>query len=243
MWGPSWYRDRSGQERALRKVVEQAAATSGMSEMSTRRRIDVRRDVEEVVYDEMPDWAEDYRPWRGDVGFFYPPHDPRSFSLLVEAVRRILAVEAPFHFELLARRVAQRHGYNATKRVKQAVSHAVLTLQRDHAAVRAGGFVWVGEEFVVRAPTSGDPDGRRDVVHIPPEEIAEAVYQLLVDARAAHEDDLLTQVGRLFGFARIGNRIQVALDEALDDLETRGLVARGPDGVLRPVDPNKEGAQ
>jgi very-short-patch-repair endonuclease len=52
--------------------------------------------------------------------------------------------------------------------------------------------------------------------------------------RVVSADELLTQVARIFGFARTGARIRAVLEESIENLVYIGAAVRGSDGLYRP---------
>lgn len=239
VWGPSWYRDRAAQEERLRAAIEAALAGKASPVIASARRDSIEREVAPAVLDEVPPWAKPYRMTSLTlVGL--PPHDPRAWSALRKAVERVLHAEAPIHEEFLAKRISwEWGGFNTTKKNRKAVDDMVLTLSRQGLCERHGPFIWVGNDFDIRISPETDDLSRRPIEYIPPEELTEAVYRLLQDAHASTPEELLTRVGRLFGFKRMGAKIQVALDEALARLEEDGHVTRDANQVLRVVDPGR----
>lgn len=235
IWGPSWYEDRPRQETRLREVIEAVRGEAGATSLAPSRR-GLQRETEEATLDEPPAWGHAYEVAVVDDGGGHHPADPFAWSALRRAVEQVLRTESPVHEDLVAQRIAWQWGFNTTKKVRGAVADIVLTLSREGLCERAGSFLWLDNSFNVRVPVGDDENVRRDVEHIPPEELQEAVYRLLHDAHAATEDELLTQVGRLFGFARIGAKIRVALDEALAALQASGAVTKDASQVLRPVE-------
>lgn len=151
-------------------------------------------------------------------------------------VRDALQEEAPIHFELLARRVADTFGRSLTERVRRATSDAVLTSSRQGRCQRDGDWVRprdaASQGVVVRVPTD-DPHTVRDIEHIPPEELDEAVDRLVGDAQLIAEDELVTAVARLFGVARTSKRIHATLQDALERLIEGQRLERNEQGMIR----------
>jgi hypothetical protein len=232
IWGPSWYRERREQEQRLREALE--GATTGERTPPTRGvQARTERFHEEAPLDQPPEWSVPYRIARVHATSVFFPNEPEAFSENVKIVRAVLEVEAPIHIDLLGRRVADAYQCNLTKKVRRAVDDAVLTLERRGACRRDKDWVWVNDKCPVRVP-GDDPDARRNVEHIPPIEIDGAVYLLLRDARVASDEELLTQIGRLFGIQRISNRARTVLEDSLVRLHDRGRIDWDEDGRVRP---------
>jgi hypothetical protein len=235
VWGPSWYLERREQEQRLRDALERAAAgESPPAVKAPGRRDRVERAHEQAPLDQPPDWTAPYRVARVRADTDLYPYAPAAFSETVRVARAVLDVEAPIHADLLARRVAQAFGCNLTRQVRQAVDDAVLTLERREACRRAGAWVWVDDIAPVRVP-GDDPETRRDIEHIPPPEVDEAILRLLGDAGAATDEEILVRIGRLFGVQRLRNRARTALEDSLTRLRDAGRIEWADGGQIRPI--------
>ena len=233
IWGPAWYRDRKGQEERLRAAIEEAingAAPPPPARTLTR----VERKTVQVEFAQTPPWVVAYQ-----VAAVTPPPysrhpaDPGERPQLREALMTLIQAEAPVHADLLARRVASLWGYNLTERVRTAVRSILNGLARSGDIQLRGEFVWTGDQCKVRVPAPDRPETVREIVHVPPEELALAMRQLVTDVRTVSKEDLLTRVRSLFGFQRTGSRIRSVLEAVLDDLLTEGVIVQGADGTLR----------
>jgi very-short-patch-repair endonuclease len=233
VWGPAWYRSRPEQERRLLAAVEDAIASTG-APAAKPARVRIERDLIVAPLDGQPSWTVPYRVYDKAVRSYRYPTDPLERSRLVDVVRGILDVEAPIHVELLGRRVAQSWECNATRRVHEAVGQVVRGFAREGHCRLVDNFVWTGGEVLVRVPDPDDQWTERDISFIPPVELDTALERLLTEARVVSADELLTQVARIFGFARTGARIRAVLEESIENLVYVGVAVRGDDGLYRP---------
>ena len=80
-----------------------------------------------------------------------------------------------------------------------------------------GDFLWrPGQTLAtVRIPDPDDPDTRREIDEIPPEEIDLAITRIREASAGVDDEQLISQVARLFGFDRTGDRIRAVLEERL----------------------------
>ena len=238
IWGPSWYRDRATEERRLQDALEQAA----QRQAPPRRRPTKRRErqLEQIPTGregDVPPWAEVYKV--ASIGGRRPlgrANDAANRPTVRSAVEYIVRHEGPVHVDVVSRRIADHFGHNLTRATREAVGGAARALARRDLIRLDGDIASMSNDVRVRVPDERDSDTKRDIQHIPADEIAEAVHRLLGDARVASEDELLVAVRDLFGYGRLGARIQAALDAALTRLERAGRISRGDDGRLRPTD-------
>ncbi len=237
IWGISWFRDRASQEARLQAAIEQAVSGNAPSKVTTSRQAGGPEVVHaEVDFAAAPDWAADYT-----VALPLPPtlwvdmHDPNGRPDLRRMVREVLVVEAPVHEDRVLRIVREAWGVGrAGHRIRAAFDEVVQELMRRKELERDNeGFLRrPGESFEeVRVPTH-DPATLRPVAMVPPEELDNAVYWLVDSAHAIAPAELRTHAARLFGWARAGQDITAAIEDAVDRMVEQGYVEEETDGLL-----------
>jgi very-short-patch-repair endonuclease len=240
IWGPSWYRDRSGEERRLNEAIERAVldASPGRREpVSPPVRVDVA--FEDVSFDAAPTWTESY------VATILPPGkaldvtEPTAIreirSMLVQAVTD----EGPIVGDLLARRVVDAWHCSLTEKRRAVIQRAI------DAMTEAGTFSRRGNAYVlphqptdvVRVPEAADQRSQREIKHVPDIELAEAIVRLVAEARIVSDAELVIRVARMFGWRRTGPAIQATLARIVDGLVDEGRLSRR-DGLLREPESN-----
>jgi very-short-patch-repair endonuclease len=233
IWGPSWYRDREAELVRLREAIDRAkhgdtARTRTDDSPSSSNQSRVRSAID-FDLDRAPEWATTYTSCRLRMSAVGRAHDPNNTAALRKAVQAVIEAESPVHLDIIGRRIADHWGHNLTRTTRREVESTVLWLEREVEVTLSGDFAWFGEDFDVRVPSSDDDATRRDIQHIPPEELQEAVHRLLVDARSCSGDALLQAVKDLFGFRRMGPHIAEALETALGRLIKEGWIERSGD--------------
>lgn len=283
VWGPSWYRDRPGEEARLRRAIAAALALPtaddgdggedgdgasavaapaegpGSAQTATtavgspdgadapgaaspgadgvEAAIDV--EIEHIDLDGPPGWVVPYAPATlavrvGHVGV----DDLRSRADLLVDLVAVVDIEGPVHRGRCADALREPWGITRmTARTRAAIDQALDTL------VAQGTFVVLDESFVarphqpstlVRGAIDGDDRSVRHPGEVPPGELQAALEQLVADSHTIAEDDLTTQVARLFGWPRRTPDVIAALGQALADLEATGRVGRDVTGRLAP---------
>jgi hypothetical protein len=151
------------------------------------------------------------------------------------AVEQVVKVEGPVHLEVVGRRIADHFGHSLTRATMVAVGGSARALARRDRIRLDDEIVSISDDVPVRVPDERRDDTQRAIQHIPPAEVAEAVHGLLGDARVATKEQLLLGVRDLFGYRRMGARIEAALEAAVARLQAEGRIAEGDDGRLRVV--------
>jgi very-short-patch-repair endonuclease len=155
------------------------------------------------------------------------PHD------LVDDVVKVVGTEGPVHVTLVCARIGAAWSVSRlTARAKQLINTAISLALHDGRIQRRGDFLWpIGLAApVVRAPKEGDK--ARVIETIAPEEIVEAAFLCVQEARSLSEADLISQTAKLLGYARVTKKIDAAVTQALDDLKTSGRL-REEEGLVR----------
>jgi len=136
-----------------------------------------------------------------------------STALLRQQIEAVLQVEAPVHRDVLCRRVLEawgitRMGARISRRFDSLFSAMHIKSTKQEGAV----FFWRAEMDtqqydVFRVPSAEDPS-RRNLEHIPAEEIAAAIRFILHQQIGMVKEDLDREVSRAFGFARCTEAMQ-----------------------------------
>ena len=65
---------------------------------------------------------------------------------------------------------------------------------------------------------------RRDMADIPPEEIVNAICEIVKNQFALSATDLVREVGKVFGFTRLGNNMKTVISECVTIAVKAGLI-------------------
>jgi very-short-patch-repair endonuclease len=239
IWGPSWYRDRAGEERRLREAIDRALldATPAAAPAPEPRAAPVVVDYEDVELDTPPAWAEPYVAVVLPPARAADPTDPAATAEIRALVLQTIAEEAPIVEDLLARRVIGAWGAVLSEKRRGVIRRALDGLVRAGTVVRDGNAFRLPNQRVdlVRVPVAGDERTLREVKQVPNVELAEAVGRLVAEARVVTEEEAQQKAARLFGWRRTGPAIAAALTRAVEQLAEEGVIVRAGD-ELRAAD-------
>ncbi|MFJ9881821.1 DUF3320 domain-containing protein [[Kitasatospora] papulosa] len=161
--------------------------------------------------------------------------DPDAGGVVGDVVRCVIEVEGPVTEELIFTRVRSAWGLARSGQVIQDRIRRVL-----RKLVTKGEILRVGDAYdrpgheveVARTPTSRFT---RKVTQVPSVERQLALRSVVEESPGVQRAELLREVARFFGWARIGSDIRDALTDDIDDLVARGALDE-TDGGLLPVD-------
>ena len=157
---------------------------------------------------------------------FDTPHGRRALSRMLAEV---LATEGPVCESVLYRRVGKACGVSRfTEAAQRALSaclpaNAVKTEHGDRKVFWPNG-TNPSDYRDFRVPADADPDTRRLLEEIPPEELANAMCEVLTDLGGCHRDDLYRETLRLLGLQTLTSKARALLDIAFRLLQNSGRV-------------------
>jgi hypothetical protein len=164
--------------------------------------------------------------------------DPAREPEIAKVIDAVLAVEAPIHISLLARRVS---AYCGVGRVTARISDRVRSLAG--ARTRSGtdgdaDVLWRSEQDpaalpIVRVPDSG-AETKRDVAELPLFEIAAAALVVLHRNIGLAQPDLCRETAKLLGFSRQGDVVKKRMADGIAALAARGACKVEGDRVSLP---------
>ena len=228
IWGPSWYRDRPGEERRLRDAIDTALHSQEHIEPAGSPVQAVELTYEDLLLDQTPAWVEPYRVVSLPRPRAYNPSDLTARAEVQSYIQQTVAEEGPIVDELIIRRVIEAWNLHVTERRREAVRRVLGALIGAGTFIRRGNALCFPEQRygIVRGPIDDDPRTLRDIKSIPDIELSEAVARLVNEARAASSTELQQRTARIFGWRRNGSSIQAALARTIDELVAGGRVRR-----------------
>ena len=229
IWGPSWYRDRPGEERRLREAIDRALRAPHTPEDTPETSpAPVDLTYEDLVLGETPIWVEPYRAATLPPARTLDPCDWGAGAELRSYVQQAVAEEGPIVEDFLIRRVIEPWSVHVTERRRNAVRSILHTLLSTGTLIQRGNAICFPQQRhdILRAPVDDDPRTTRDVKAVPDIELAQTIERLVTEARSASSAELQQRTARIFGWRRNGPWIQAALTRTIDELVATGRIRR-----------------
>jgi very-short-patch-repair endonuclease len=241
IWSPDWSYRRAEEIERLRQALEKArqeqdglvppVPAAGAVAASSTRKIEIS--TPEDNGQPFPG-TEPYRVCKlkvaqevADLEF----HQVAARDEQCRLLRQLVSKEGPIHLELALDRLRQAWGLKRVgERMRRTLEEAVSLCESQQHLCRREYFLWPAREapIAVRTPLATAAESRREVAHIPPEELQAGMRLLVSQGGGMSEEALLAQTARLFGFDRLGELIRQRLRDNLDALRQQGVfVARG----------------
>jgi very-short-patch-repair endonuclease len=151
-----------------------------------------------------------------------------------EDILRVVEHEGPIHEELIVQRVARMYRLQRVgSTVDQTIRHEISSLARSSRISRKGKFLWPPGSYSAQPRRNSNGQGPRPIQYVAPEELEEAAMIVLRITRGVTRHELISEIARVLGYARTGDKVERAALEAMKRLVKAGrLVERA--GFLIP---------
>ncbi len=222
IWSTDWIKDPITEGAKLVAAIEEAIAGYGIdietpSCNSTGGDSDGTEESFVTVQEKEP------RPQNPDNPYGFEKAQEPDFSRLrrsiygywdlTDCIMEIVSKEYPIHYDLLCQRIAPLYGNEkATVKIRREVD---IGLQRlGNQLVCKGDFVFPVkyQTIPVRMPNT------RRIQYVSTEELSEAMYRILKTCVGTTREALSAETTRVYGFARAGQNISLAMTNAVDYL-------------------------
>ena len=154
----------------------------------------------------------------------YSPEDfffSESYSILTSQIRKIIENEAPVSKSLLCKKILSEWGISRLgARVETQIETALDALNIYRTEHEGFVFCWKNREQCI-SYSIYRPVSEREATDIAPEEIANAIRQLLTDSISLPVADLIKACAQQFGFARMGSNIDAAMQRGIREAMKR----------------------
>lgn len=152
---------------------------------------------------------------------------------IMNAIRDTIEKEAPISHKLLAKRVLESWGIaRSGSKVESIIMDAIRSMRVKKTVTSGQKFYWKEDQepdayLVFREPSEQE---KRTMDDICEQEVANAIYQIMENQCSLSEEDLIREVGKLFGFLRMGVVIEKSVKAGIQCAISRGLIEKSVDG-------------
>jgi hypothetical protein len=147
----------------------------------------------------------------------------------------ILEKEAPISKELLCRRVLASWSISRIGSRIDAYFNSLFRQMKIRYTDGGRLFYWnenQNPESYIHYRISALESQRRDASDISPEEVSNAVHEILENMISLNKADLIKESARIFGYSRIGGNVESSMIEGIDKAVKRGFAKMEGDRVF-----------
>jgi hypothetical protein len=214
VWSADWYRNPSRELTRLLTAIEQAKQITETTDKENEAwQTEVSREAAPVV----EAVNTEYQLAEIHIEHLRPEFHLYTFAELSEWMSQIVKVESPVHFDEVAKRLADAAGVSKVgSRIKYTLMQALDQALDEKKITGKGDFLWSPQmEVPVVRDRSKLPSAYRKLGTIAPEEIHEAIRQVVGAAIAITEQEAIPLVAKLLGFSRVTDEMRQQLSEEI----------------------------
>ena len=139
---------------------------------------------------------------------------------LIEPVVEVVRVESPIHEEQVIRRIATAAGVNIGKKIRRNLNWVIDNAVHRNEILRKGDFLWAKDMEHPRVRDRSElPAQQKNVEHISPEEIDEAIRLVVESSYGIDRGEAVKETANLLGFGRVTKNVSSELRAAVDRME------------------------
>lgn len=145
---------------------------------------------------------------------------------LIEDIQAVLNVEAPISKELLCRRVLAAWSMVRIGSRIEAWFDVIFAQMNIKHTDKGTRFFWKADqqpEDYAHYRISNNEAEKREASDIPPEEVSNAIREILENQISLNRDELVKEVARIFGFGRTGTYVESAMLSGIEKSVKRGF--------------------
>lgn len=159
-----------------------------------------------------------------------------NFDTIATQIRQVLETEAPISKNLLCKRVLTAWGISRLgTRLSGHFEYIFSQMGITARVYDRNSFFWKVDQDPDKYGifrTAQFDSQKRDADDLPPEEVANGVSEILSNQISLSKADLIREVARLFGYARIGANVESAMLLGIDKSIERGVAYEEGDRII-----------
>nr|WP_067055096.1 DUF3320 domain-containing protein [Mucilaginibacter sp. L294] len=224
VWSADWYRNPSRELARLLAAVEQARQVTEIIDKENEAwQLEVSR---EIVTDTNVATPE-YRLADIHIEHIREEFQLYTFAELGDWIAEIVQTESPVHFDEMAKRITDAAGVaKVGSRIRYTLTQALEQAKDENKVITKGVFLWAPEmQVAIVRDRSKLPAAYRKLTFVAPEEIYEAVSQVVGNAIAITEQETIPLVAKLLGFSRVTDEMRQQLSEAIGKTIQEGILS------------------
>ena len=213
VWSTDWYRSP---ERELQRLITAIEAAKNITEsIDLETEIDQREISREKKQETAP--ITEYQLAEIHIEEQHPELHLYTFKQLGDWISEIVKVESPIHSDEMTKRIVEAAGLSkAGSRIKYTVTQALKAAELAGQVVTKDEFIWDPE---MQIPAVRDrsklPAAYKKLSLIAPEEIYEAIRQVVSASISITEEDAIPLVAKSLGFVRVSDEMRQTLSDAI----------------------------
>ena len=233
VWSMDWWDNRRKELKRLLALLDKLQTTRQELPPPAEESVDVPTESTPVSAVAVPNlYAPAVLPGESIPSEWFTEHQYER--RLREKIRMVIDGEAPVSAGLLTRRVVQSCGIaRAGSRIQAHLDGILADLAPKTSHQDGVTFYWREDQdpdSYAAFRVSGDGEQKRDVRDVPVQEVANAVYTVLLEQISMVREDLIRETAKKLGYTRLGGNVTAAMEAGLQWAEDAGCISFTPTG-------------
>ncbi len=214
LWSTDWYRNP---ERELQKLVAAIEYAKTITETSDQETEFYQKEITRLELQPINIQNAEYQLADIAIDGTHPELHLYTFHQIGEWIIEIVKVEGPVHFDEMVKRIVEAAGFSkAGSRITYTLTQALHATEHAGHVKLVGEFLWDPEMQIPVVRDRGKlPAAYRKLSLIAPEEIYEAIRQVVTGSISITEEEAVPLVAKQFGFGRVTEEMKQTLSDAV----------------------------
>ncbi len=239
-WCVDWTFDREHAEKALLEFIEkiknipselQIEASEEKAELNENKNVTEQEAIQQVSEKMIPAVSANCKEYRIWTNLHYLNQDEfyeySGKEIIKQQIAEIIEQEAPIYENLLKRRIARAWGFSRTGGNILKNLNACMPDDLETSLYGENQVIWAANqkpaEYTFYRVGNTD-ETKRAIDEIPPEELANAMYEVLVDFNSCEKDTLFRETVKLFGLSAVTAKARKFLEYGFTVLHKNGKI-------------------
>ena len=232
VWSVDWTFDRKKAEEHLLQLLDKAGTEPSDENGKASCSSESSSVSTPIASNPQPNHSKthlEYKIWKSESIFLHEYfYEPSSRQQISQMLQDVISTEWPICDMVLRKRVGKAWGLSRMTEAVHRIFDACMPAECVVTEHETGKVYWPQgvnplEWRDYRVPSS-DPNAKRILEEIPPEELMNAMCEVLADLGGCHQDELYKETLKLFGLSTLTAKARKLLDVAFKALQNSGLI-------------------
>lgn len=157
-------------------------------------------------------------------------------SKIEKQINQVLEIEAPISHSLLSKRILNAWGISRLGvRLNDYLTSIYSLMDLKYTSQKGVKFYWNKEQDPTKYNTfrvAGEDNSKRDPSDLAKEEVVCGVKDVLTNQISLPENDLIREVAKVFGYARLGGNVEYAMKMGIDFAVSKGFIINRDERII-----------
>ncbi len=214
VWSADWYRNPGRELARLVTAIEQAKL---VTETIDKENDAWQQELSRETNTENSLATPEYKMAEIHIEHIRPEFQLYTFAELGNWIAQIVQTESPVHFDEVAKRITDAAGIaKLGSRIRYTLTQALDQAKDEGKVIVKDDFLWAPEmQTAVVRDRSSLPSVYKKISLVAPEELYEAIRQVVGGAISITEQETIPLLAKLLGFSRVTDEMKQQLSEAV----------------------------